>query len=87
MITPRDVQPLVATPEFQRVIAIAAAEPESRAYRLLKGLERIARGTTRDAERDASRGYGQTQFKASGGHAPRRSLKETVDGSSEHLSV
>lgn len=67
MITARDVQPLVASPEFQRALRLAARDQDSRPYRALKSLERFARGTTRQAERDEQRGYGTTTHEASGG--------------------
>ena len=88
MITPRDVQPLVASPEFQRLLRLLdPGDTTSRAYRALKGLERLARGTTREHDRDERRGYGK-RHEAPGGTAPRRSLKEmTGDGVSERISV
>lgn len=85
MITARDVQPLVASPEFQRLLKASEADPASRAHRCLKGLERIARGITRvEEKRDAL--MRRHTLKAPG-NAPRRSSKETGDGISERIST
>lgn len=85
MITPRDVQPLVETPLFQRLLKMSEAEPASRAHRALKGLERLARGVTReDDEREKLRRRHETKAP---GSAPRRSLKESGSGVSEQVSV
>lgn len=85
MITPRDVQPLVASPEFQRLLKASEADPASRAYRCLKGLERLSRGVT--GKEDKHYTLVRRNTSTAPGHALRQSRKETVDGRSEHLSV
>lgn len=92
MITPRDVQQLVATPEFERLLERSrqeAAETErsspgtaAQVYRLLKGLVAISDGTTKPVR-------SQQRWKEilASGSAPRQSRMETVDGTAEYLSV
>jgi len=47
MITARDLQPLVQSPLFQRLLKLSEADKASKEYRALKGLDRVARGATR----------------------------------------
>lgn len=86
MITARDLQPLVENETFRQLLKRSEAEPGSRAHRVLKGLERLARGVTRDDDQHEA-WRRRKQDSQAPGQAPRRSLKEIGDGRSEHLSV
>lgn len=81
MITARDLQPLVENETFRRLLKLSEADPASRAHRVLKGLDRLARETSKQEERDARRRTSKAP-----GHAPRRSLKETT-GDEQHVPV
>ncbi len=84
-MTAADVERLVATPEFQWLFRVASTDTQSQAYRSLKVLERMARGTTKREERLASLRNKKTHMASV--QRPRQSQKETDDGLSERISV
>lgn len=86
MITPReDLLEIVETPQFRR--ALRRYPGESVEGRVLKGLERLARGTTKKDER-ARRARTETMTTASA-HALRQSeqKEQTGHGVSQRISA